>query len=258
MKMTISILRNKKVLLLFACLSILFLASCSFGGKENIESSDSDVEVNAAIQEYIAYISNQEWDKALSLLSGQALTVTKNNLLGHKDLKQMSIDSITISQTLKTEDHAISEVSVVMKDGELVYAGDYRYSLFKDDDGKWKIYSIEELNNIDLAEGKKVTDKESENIVKDYLNSVSSGDYENALKYLTSPALDKAGVEAAKTMIFKISDIKTETIYTNSSTSLIKAKYTSTSEKPRQITAVFIVKKLEKPLISKIYIEKII
>jgi hypothetical protein len=258
MMITSTLLSNKKKLIipLIIVLSFIF-TSCSTGSKDKPVTANHDVDIKSTIQEYIAYISNKNWENALEYLSGQALAITKNNLAGSNDIKKIELDTLEVDTVMQTDSHAIAEVKIVTKDGTMIQTGDYRYFLFMDDK-RWKIYDIETINKLCLS-NQKESDKKAEEVVKSYLENISSGDYENAIKHLTSPALENARIDITEKIPNNpsISDISVKTVYNSENTALIEAKYITKTQEQSKITAMFTIAYLPEPLISNIKIVKL-
>jgi hypothetical protein len=150
-----------------------------------INSNDFDTEIKTVIESYVGYAVQNNWNKALNYLRGEAYLITKTNLQNYNG-QSLKLVSINIYNVISSSNFAIADLEVVSSHDNITYNKYFRYYLYKDKN--WQIFSIDTPNKPIYSGSYNKYDFNS--IIKNYLDDIQNKQYNKAFELLTTPALE--------------------------------------------------------------------
>lgn len=201
-----------------------------------INSNNFDTEIKTVIESYIGYAVQNNWDKALNYLSGEAYIITKTNLTNYKG-ENLKLKSINVYNVATGTNFAIADVEVVsVSNANVTYNKYFRYYLYKDKE--WKIISIDTPTK-PIYSGK--TNKYDFNsLIRNYFKALQDKQYNKVFELLTTPALENGQNNMINpdsiNMSMNFSDIKTNIVYNSGNNVFVDVTYTAETTINNKIT----------------------
>ncbi|NNG66390.1 hypothetical protein [Caldanaerobacter subterraneus] len=175
------------VLVLVSLIVILFGIFNPFSQNRILASSTNyNSDIKAVIESYVGYAVQNEWDKALSYLRGEAYLIVSTNLQNYKG-ENLKLKNIDIYNVVSGDNFAIADVKVVSQNENLLYNKYFRYYLYKEGNS-WYIFSIGTPDK--PIYGGKHNKYDFVGLIKDYFNAVQNKEFDKAFSLLTTPALE--------------------------------------------------------------------
>lgn len=186
-KKTVISLKTVMVLVLVSLIIILFWIFNPFPHNRILVSSTNyNSDIKAVIESYVGYAVQNEWDKALSYLKGEAYLIVSTNLQNYKG-ENLKLKSIDIYNVVSGDNFAITDIKVVSQNGDLLYNKYFRYYLYRENNS-WHIFSIGTPDK--PIYGGKRNKYNFAGLIKDYFNAVQNKEFDKAFSLLTTPALE--------------------------------------------------------------------
>lgn len=189
-------------------------------------STNYNSDIKSTIESYIGYAVQNNWDKALTYLTGEAYLITNMNLQNYKG-KSLKLKSIDIYNVINSSDFAIADLKVVSQHDNLVYNKYFRYYLYKQNN-EWKIFSIDIPNK--PIYGGKYNKYDFTSLIKDYFNAVQNKEFDKAFSLLTTPALENGQNSMLNPKSMNISskfkNIKIKELYNHGDNVFLYVSYT--------------------------------
>jgi len=171
-----------------AAVILLIVMIISYYAYRAIKTHLEVTEVKKVVSEYLEYSSSHDWDKAETVLTGEALAETMRNSGSVKDRETI----------IRKDFSAQVDVGLAVVDADVTRTGakyddrvSYRFNLIKTNNNDWKIYKVsyKRFERPTLFGHKK---ESGVDIVNEYLSLSYKQRTEKAEKYLAGEALAAA------------------------------------------------------------------
>lgn len=175
-------------LLCIIILFIIFIAGCTNFRDPPVLKVDPGI--ISAVQSFLNYTSQNNWEKALSLLSGEALINAQENIKITNN--KYEIVNSTINVLAYNDDYAHVQADVTFEDGTFIDRQFYQFILVKTSN-RWKIIEQKNITPdfIGRIECSNIPTR-IDQVVRSYITYAVNGNWTNASKYLTGQALQAA------------------------------------------------------------------
>ncbi len=228
-----------KTLLVLIAVLLAFLAGMLIRPPAVTEIIEAKQEINEVIIDYLHGSLNQDWDKVLSLLQGEALINAKANIGSYKRAASL-VETEMLSHAAAGQ-YEIVDVraitAVFATDGDELDEVNYRFYIEDN-----KIFKVEPITPI--YDGSfTIADRLAELTVSKYLELIEQNDWDTTLRLLTGEAKSIGQRTASRMPELAVSfdNLMLSTVGENKITSLVEAQYIA-NDTP--IKALFILKNI--------------
>ena len=181
----------KRLLLIITL--IIFMTGCT--NSKDPPENNIDPEISVTVKQFLQYSSQSNWNKALGLLSGEALINAKDNIKAIHTRFNLLATSVNIKAYDKNGTYARALADVTIRSGAGIDRQFYEFELVKL--GKWKIFSQKEISpDLNGRLSEQNVPAKVEQAVKKYITLVAEGQWQNTNQYLSGQALRFASLNS--------------------------------------------------------------